>query len=208
MAFIETIPVDEASGAVRDMYERQQAHYGYVPNYAKVFSHRPEIMRLWAELLRGIRRNLDDRRFELVTVAAAVALRSSYCALAHGRALRAFHTDEEIRDIVDGSDAAPLTDAEREMMAFARKVARDASTITAVDVERLARHGLTAADIFDVAATAAARTFFAQLCEGLGALADSVYGELDATLKAALTVGRPIDRRLPEASSSCFRPGV
>ena len=46
MAFIETTPPVEADGDVRDMYERQEAHYGYVPNYAKVFCHRPEIMKL------------------------------------------------------------------------------------------------------------------------------------------------------------------
>ena len=103
MAFIETTSAREASGGVREMYERQQGKYGYVPNYAKVFSHRPEIMRLWADLLYGIRRNLDRRRFELVTVAAALAIRSSYCSLAHGKALTEFYSADEIRRIVDDS---------------------------------------------------------------------------------------------------------
>ena len=37
MAFIETIPVRKADEPTRNMYERQQSAYGYVPNYAKVF---------------------------------------------------------------------------------------------------------------------------------------------------------------------------
>jgi hypothetical protein len=41
MAFIETIPASNIDDEVRAMYERQQAHYGYVPNYAKVFCYRP-----------------------------------------------------------------------------------------------------------------------------------------------------------------------
>lgn len=41
MAFIATVPVDEASGDVRRMYEENEANLGYVPNYAKLFSHRP-----------------------------------------------------------------------------------------------------------------------------------------------------------------------
>ena len=41
MAFIETMPESEIDDDVRAMYEREEAHYGFVPNYAKVFCHRP-----------------------------------------------------------------------------------------------------------------------------------------------------------------------
>jgi uncharacterized peroxidase-related enzyme len=180
------------------MYERQQAAYGYVPNYAKVFCHRPQIMKLWADLLSGIRRNLDPRRFELVTVAAALAIRSSYCSLAHGRALTEFYSAYEIREIVAGSDGGPLTPAERAMMRFARKVARDATAVTAGDVAELKEHGFSDPEIFDIAAAASARTFFAQLCEGLGAEADEAFRAIDGPLRAALTVGRPIGAEPPE----------
>ena len=44
MSFISTIAADEATADVRDMYQRQQDHWGYVPNYAKVFSHRPQVL--------------------------------------------------------------------------------------------------------------------------------------------------------------------
>ena len=60
MAFIETIPASDIDGDVRAMYERQQAHYGFAPNYAKVFCYRPEVMRLWAQLQSCIRRHMDN----------------------------------------------------------------------------------------------------------------------------------------------------
>ena len=88
MAFIRTVPVEEASGEVRAMYERTQAGPGYVPNYAKVFSLRPQVMAAWSGLLTSIRGNLETRQYELITLAAARALRSSYCMLAHGSVLR------------------------------------------------------------------------------------------------------------------------
>ena len=74
MSYRKTVSLQDAEGAVREMYERQQAHWGYVPNYAKSFSHRPEVMARWGRLLAEIRRPLDDRTFELVTFAAALAL--------------------------------------------------------------------------------------------------------------------------------------
>ena len=50
MAFIDTIPDAEIDDQVRAMYERQASFWGFVPNYAKVFCYRPEIMGLWAPL--------------------------------------------------------------------------------------------------------------------------------------------------------------
>ena len=85
MAFIDTIDEPEIDAEVRAMYDRQQAHYGYVPNYARAFCHRPHVMALWAQLQIGIRREMDKRRFELVTFAAAHALRSTPCSIAQAR---------------------------------------------------------------------------------------------------------------------------
>lgn len=194
MAFIDTVPVADAQGDVRAMYERQQQSWGFVPNYAKVFSHRPEIMDLWANMLGGIRCHVDPRRFELVTTAAAHALRSSYCSLAHGKALTEHFSPAEIRSMLGDSDVhvESLTNAEIVMMAFARKVVTSPSRITAGEVAALKSYGFTDAEIFDIAAVAAARAFFAQLVEGLGAEADVTFLELDDELRQTLTAGRPI----------------
>ncbi|HEX6994424.1 MAG TPA: carboxymuconolactone decarboxylase family protein, partial [Gammaproteobacteria bacterium] len=156
MAFIDTIPADDAAGDVKEMYERQRAHYGYVPSYALVFCHRPEVMRRWAELQSGIKRHMDKRRFELVTFAAAHALRSTLCSLAHGRALTEFLSAADVIAIARGEAPESLTDAEAAMLDFARKVALDASSVTAGDVARLKGLGFTDAEIFDITATAAA----------------------------------------------------
>ncbi len=201
MAFIETTPPVEADGEVREMYERQEAHYGYVPNYAKVFCHRPEILSLWAALLSGIRRPLDKRRFELVTVAAAHALRSTYCSLAHGKALTEFFSANQIQAIISDAATGPLSAVELAMTNLARKVARDASSVTAADVNALKEHGLTDGEIFDIVAAAAGRAFFSKLVEGLGADADSAFFGMEESLRESLTVGRPIDRREPERLS-------
>ena len=201
MAFIETTPPVEADGEVREMYERQEAHYGYVPNYAKVFCHRPEILSLWAALLSGIRRPLDKRRFELVTVAAAHALRSTYCSLAHGKALTEFFSANQIQAIISDAATGPLSAVELAMTNLARKVARDASSVTVADVNALKEHGLTDGEIFDIVAAAAGRAFFSKLVEGLGADADAVYFDIEESLRESLTVGRPIDPTEPERLS-------
>lgn len=193
MSYINTVPLDEAEGAVREMYERQQGAWGYVPNYAKSFSHRPEVMARWGRLLAEIRRPLDDRRFELVTTAVALELKHTPCALAHGSSLSPFFSNDDIKAIARQEPVESLTDAEHEMMRFARKLAADAAAITAEDVDKLKQQGLDDADVLDVALAAAARCFFTKVLDAVGSLPDAGFKAIDADIRDALTVGKPID---------------
>ena len=195
MAFISTVPPAMAEGEVRAMYERQQATWGYVPNYAKVFSARPEVLARWGRLLAEIRRPLTTRRFELVTFAAALALRNTACSLQHGRLLTEYFADEVVCAMRDGrfTDAVPAID--EAIFRFAQKVATDASAVTSGDVDRLKAHGLDENEIFDIVATAAGRAFFTKLLDGLGVEADSVFRQLAPAFRDSLAVGRPIGYR-------------
>jgi uncharacterized peroxidase-related enzyme len=193
MTFIATTPPDAARDAVADMYRRQQANWGYVPQFAKVFCHRPGVMACWAQLLAEIKRPMDKRRFELATFAAAHELKNSACTLAHGKALREFFSDGQIAAIAEGRLDGVLDAAEQAMVGFARQVARDASRVTARDVAALREVGCTDAEIFDIAAAAAGRAFFTKLLDALGVQMDSPFLALDEGLRRTLTVGRPID---------------
>jgi uncharacterized peroxidase-related enzyme len=192
MTFINTIPPSKANGVVLAMYARQQRAYGYVPNYAKVFCHRPELMTHWATLLGVIRKPMTARRFELVTLAAAAAMNSSYCSLAHGAVMSNLIEPEAIGAIASGSSHASLGDEEQALIAFARKIALDASTITIEDVEILREHGVSDVEIFDIAAVVAARSFFTKLLDALGVEPDAPFGVMTETLRQSLTVGRAI----------------
>jgi hypothetical protein len=124
VSFIDTIHPHAAEGETAAMYRRQQAAWGYVPNYAKAFSHRPEVMARWGALLAEIKRPMDRRRFELATFAAAHELRNSACALAHGRALGEFFAEAEVVAIAEGRLDGVSTMPSRTIVRFARRVAR------------------------------------------------------------------------------------
>src|SRR5678815_1732444 len=178
MAFIRTTPPSDAEGPVRDMYEHVQGRLGYVPNWATAFSLRPGVLEGWTALLKSIQSNLPVRSYELATLAAARAVRSSYCSLAHGNVLadKVFDAPTVTAIMKDGG---PLEPRERAMMAFAEKVAVSADRVTEADVEGLRAHGYRDEEIFDVAAAAAARCFFAKLVDALGVQADAAFHRLD-----------------------------
>jgi uncharacterized peroxidase-related enzyme len=195
MAFIRTIPPADAEGPVREMYDQVASRFGYLPNWAQAFSLRPGVRDGWFALLKSIQTNLPVRTYELATLAAARAIRSSYCSLAHGSVLAKQVMDPaSVTAIMKDAGNAPLEPRERAMMAFAEKVALSADQMTAADVETLRSHGYRDEEIFDIAAAAAARCFFSKLLDALGVQADAAFYDLDPALREALTVGRPVDR--------------
>src|SRR5262249_7132644 len=138
-------------GGVREMYQQAHDRLGYLPNWARAFSLRPEVMEGWTALLQSIQSNLPVRSYELATVAAALALRSSYCSLSHGRVLAEKVFDPTaVKAILADAPASPLEPRERAMMAFVGKVVVSADRITAADIEILRSHGYHDEEIFDL----------------------------------------------------------
>ncbi|MEV4266076.1 carboxymuconolactone decarboxylase family protein [Kribbella sp. NPDC049584] len=183
MAFIDTPKEPE-------FFDANRAPAGHVPNFVQTFAARPAVYDAWKQLNGAIKESMDLRRYELATLAAATALKSSYCSLAHGQVLAdKFYTAEEVAALVDEPPNNPVDEA---VMAFARKVALGADAVTQADVDGLKALGLTDADVLDVALAAAARAFFSKTLDATGTQPDSVFNNLPDTLRTALTVGRPI----------------
>lgn len=105
MAFIELVDENDAPGAAA-----ARERLGYVPNYARLFAHRPAVYDAWRALLNSITSTMPEQRYELATLAAARQLRSSYCALAHGRVVaERFLSPETVRDLPSTSVVRRLT---------------------------------------------------------------------------------------------------
>jgi uncharacterized peroxidase-related enzyme len=193
MSFIENVPEDRASPAVTEIYETDRATFGDLPNFTRAFSLRPSVYSAWRELIGAIKAEMDPRRYELASVAAARRLRSSYCMLAHGSILaEKFLEPEATRALVADHRNAGLDSVDVAVIDLAEKVADDATSVTEADVDRLRSLGLSDAEALDVVLASAARCFFAKALDGVGAQPDAKYRSLDPGLRDALTVGRPI----------------
>jgi alkylhydroperoxidase family enzyme len=113
--------------------------------------------------------------------------------MAHGRVLADQVLDPAtVTSIMKDNGTVVLEPRERAMMAFATKVVVSPECITAQDHEELRGHGFSDSEIFDIAAAATARSFFAKLLDALGVQADARFQELDPALRDSLTVGRPM----------------
>lgn len=193
MTFIETVSESQATGAVADMYQRDREAYGELPNFTRAFSPRPGVYAAWRQLNEAIKANMEPRRYELATLAAARRIGSSYCTLAHGSILiDKFLEPDKLRALVDDYRTADLDPADLAVIEVADKTAQDATSVSEADIDRLRTLGLKDGDILDVVLTAAARCFFSKTLDALGAQPDAKYSALEPGLRDTLTVGRPI----------------
>jgi uncharacterized peroxidase-related enzyme len=190
--FIE--PPAETSDALAAYYEQQTRSWGFLPHYAACFAHHPEVAAAWRQLSLAAVGTLDRRRFEIATIAAARARRSTYCTVAHASFLRDVCGDEAtMRAIAADPSGGSLEPVDHAVFAFAVKVATDASSITADDVAALREVGLGDAEISGVVMAVAARAFFTTVLDALGAQLDRPTADtFDDDVLAAMVVGRPV----------------
>jgi uncharacterized peroxidase-related enzyme len=160
-------------------------------NYERAFTERPDVLAAWGELLGAIKANMDLRRYELATLAAARRLRSSYCSLAHGKVLIE-QFGEPVLQIATDRTSAGLDQTDLAVMDLAERVVDDATSIGDADLQRLRDLGLSDAEIMDVVLAVAARCFWTKTLDSLGVQPDASYRELDPELQEVLVVGRPI----------------
>jgi len=160
-------------------------------NFELAFAERPEVLATWEQLTGQIKARMGLRRYELVTLAAARRLRSSYCCLAHG-AILATKLGEPVREIALDHHAAGLDEVDVAVMDLAESVVDDATAIEDDDLQRLRDLGLSETEIMDVVLAASARCFFSKTLDALGVLPDARFRELEPELLDVLVVGRPI----------------
>lgn len=189
MAIIQTVDPGEATGAVAEIYAKDQRDLGYVAEYTRVMATDPEAYQAWEQLIRAIVSQLGVRRYELVTLAAAEGTHSQHCRLAHGRKTLAVMDADTVEAVARDYRNAGLSEAEVAMMEYAERISTDAAAMTEADSLRLRELGFTDREIVDITLAAAARNYFSRAIQALGVsvevppgLSDSLRGALLAPL--------------------------
>lgn len=187
--FIATSPTPDSASAFAAYVDSQRGHWGFVPDYTGCFAMRPGIATAWIGLASAVRAPMDRRRFELVTIAAARARGSAYCAVAHATMLLDICQDEPtLRALATDPEGGQLSSVDAGIYRFATKVATAPATVDQGDILDLRALGLADIDIADIVYAVGVRLFFATVLDALGArVDDEMVALLDEEL---LGVGR------------------
>ncbi|MGH3154789.1 MAG: carboxymuconolactone decarboxylase family protein [Streptosporangiaceae bacterium] len=190
-SFIEEPSV---SPQVQALYDEDLADGGYVWNVSRLWAHQPDTMNQLFKLMSAAfaPSGLSFRQRGILVTAAASALGDSYCSMAWGGKLGQASDAALAAGVLNGSDAA-LTDQEKAMAAWARKVARDPNATTPADIQALRDSGLTDGQVFAITAFVALRLAFSTINDALGAQPDAQLTQsLPREVREAVTYGRPV----------------
>lgn len=184
---VTTPDPDTATGHVADMYRNDRDDDGFVYAHTRAMAVNPEAHEAFEALIRAVVPSIGLRTYELATLAAARAIGSEHCLLAHGRkSLRAGVLDEaQLEQVARDYTAAGLDDADVAVMAYAEKLSTDAATMTDDDTRRLRDAGFTDRQIVDITLAAALRNHLSRALLALAVPVDEVPG-LSASVVAAL----------------------
>jgi uncharacterized peroxidase-related enzyme len=190
-SFLDEPPV---TGPVQTLYDEDLADDGYVTNGSRLWAHQPDTMTGLFDLMSGALKpsRLTFRQRGILVSAAASALGDSYCSLAWGGKLSKASDSALAAGVLTGTDAG-LTDQERAMASWARKVVRDPNATTSADIQVLRESGLDDEQIFAITAFVALRLAFSTINDALGAQPDrELAASLPAEVREAVTFGRPV----------------
>ena len=182
------------SPQVQALYDDDLADGGYVWNVSRLWAHQPDTVNGLFELMSQAFKasGLSFRQRGILVTAAASALGDSYCSLAWGGKLATASEATLAAAVLNGSDAA-LTDQEKAMAAWARKVVKDPNATTPADIQKLRDSGLNDDQIFAITVFAALRLAFSTINDALGAQPDAQLAEsLPPEVREAVTFGRPV----------------
>ena len=182
------------SPQVQALYDEDLAGGGYVSNGSRLWAHQPDTKKGLFELMSQAftPSGLTFRQRGILVTAAASALGDSYCSMAWGGKLGQASEPAVAAGVLTGSDAG-LTDQEKAMAGWARKVARDPNATTPADIQALRDCGLDDGQIFAITAFVALRLAFSTINDALGAQPDAQLAQsLPREVRDAVTYGRPV----------------
>jgi uncharacterized peroxidase-related enzyme len=189
-SFLQEPPTSEEA---RSLYDEDMADDGYVWNGTRLWAHQPATLNRLFELMSQAfaPSGLDFRQRGILVIAAASTLGDSYCSLAWGGKLSSISGAGVAVDVLNGSDSG-LTDQEKAMAAWARKVIRDPNATTPADIQALRDCGLDDGQIFAITAFVALRLAYSTINDALGAQPDpQLLRSLPPIVRDAVTFGRP-----------------
>ena len=195
--FLETVAEEDATGAIAEVYAKEKAGVGFVPEAARCLSTRPDLPPLFEAFFDGIKANfsLSGREWCLITFVAATHLRSTYCSQVYShRTLELGESKELLLAVQRNYRTAGLTDREVAMLAYAEKVTVAADQVKQSDINRLRAFGFTDRNILDIALCASFRCMLSKLVDATGAVPEPAFQDSDLDFRAAMTVGRSLTR--------------
>ena len=192
MARVALLDPDQATGRVREVFEKVKSYYGLVPGFQRALAYLPEITdAFWTLSLATLREGRIPGELKRVFFAVtAYEGGCEYCTAANMIALLGKQwSSEECVEVLQGKPSPRLSDKENAAVNFARLVGRGPAAVTDEMVEELRAVGWTDAEIVEIVASVALMRYCGTVNSALGMPLEKVMEGV------GVSRGIPLDRR-------------
>ena len=153
MPRIKIVEEEDAEGKVKAVYDQLKSMLGRVPGVIKALSPWPEILELYATRIATIvfSETLLTRAVKEMIASLVSKLNGcDYCLTYHQNFMvEAGLSSPDAEAVVADYKTAPITDAEKKLLAYAEKVTLHAYKTTDADVEGLKEYGWSEGQILE-----------------------------------------------------------
>jgi uncharacterized peroxidase-related enzyme len=177
MTWIKTISYQQASGALKRLYERIKGPDDNVDNIMLAHSLRPHSMEghmaLYKYVLHHPRNTLPKSYLETIGVYVSLLNRCEYCARHHFAGLSRLLADDEraaeVYAALDANDpATAFSGRELAGLLYAQRLSQDAASCTEGDIDALRNAGFEDGEILEINQVAAYFAYANRTVLGLG----------------------------------------
>ncbi len=177
MTWIKTVSYQQASGALKRLYERIKGPDDNVDNIMLAHSLRPHSMEghmaLYKYVLHHPRNTLPKSYLETIGVYVSLLNRCEYCARHHFAGLSRLLADDEraaaVYAALEANDpAAAFSGRELAGLIYAQRLSQDAASCTEGDIDALRSAGFEDGEILEINQVAAYFAYANRTVLGLG----------------------------------------
>jgi len=182
MPWIDTVAYDDANGKLKMLYDRVKGPDNNVDNIMMMHSLRPHTMEghmaIYKYVLHHSGNTVPKWFLEVLGVWVSSLNRCAYCVEHHFAGLQRLLKDEDrglaIRAAIEARDpaAAPLDDAQKAAMAYARTLTEAPWDLTEADVQALRDAGFDDGEILEINQVSAYFSYANRTVLGLGCSTD------------------------------------
>lgn len=178
MAWIRVVPPTEASGLLKEEYQRAERERGALAHVHTITSLHPGMLNIHLDLYNEAHFSespITRRERELVATVVSRENRCGYCVTHHADAFGRHATEPGLQALVSTDyTKANLSPRERALADHAALLTRSPGAATEADVQKLRAVGLDDRAVLDLTIVVAYFNFVNRLASGLGLSADDV----------------------------------
>ncbi|MDA2913142.1 peroxidase-related enzyme [Acidobacteriia bacterium AH_259_A11_L15] len=175
MSFISLVSAEQASPALKQLYEQIQQQFGFLPNYFQALGRAPQVVAGHLALGEAVMREgaLPAALKEQIGMVVSGLNTSSYCIAIHMEVLRKLAVEKKLgKKLATDYEHAPVEEKRKALFRFADKLTRQPDEISRADLETLRQAGWDEQALVETVLVVSWFNFINRFSLGLGLVAD------------------------------------